>query len=454
MTAKGEGSDPWRGLGSTLLFTTIVKVAVFLVGVAIMGFFVTRTSAVAGGNAPMFALNQWAHIEAYTDYRDLYLRDLVAPFLTGDKNIYYLGTIVYNYPPLFIYVLGGFAYLVNIAWFPAVSLLLFDILTVIPFYMIAREFVFAGNAKLAFAASIIWALNPLNLFYNDLMWLNPPYTTFFLMLALYLLLKKRWVFSSIALAVSTGFKQITVIFFPVVLLFIWKATGFSKKLLSYVAVYISVLVLISTPYIEPVYQGGSSLSNPLGSWSLRSAQNYFWSLNFPILGNPPGIVNTPTPFSADLSEPVRLTFFLGEFPGKFMQNLAVATYSYLDYALVAAYAILLIHLFLKVKKGEPIKWSDLFVYAMGAFLLFLIFFGRGIYKYYFATLTPLALPIYSNRKGALLFEIFCIAVIVVPRAASPWMAVLLLTLVPTFLLWNKEAAEFVWNKEANEKISS
>lgn len=427
------------GLGSTILLTTVVKVAVFLVAVAIMGVAVTRTSVIAGGNAPMFGLDQWAHVEAYTDYRDLYLKDLVAPFLHGN-NIYYLGTIVYNYPPLFLYVLGGFAYVVNLAWFPAVSLILFDILTVIPFYKITREFVVSDNAKLAFAASMMWALNPINLFYNDLMWLNPPYTTFFLVLSLYLLLKKKWLFSSLSLAVSTGFKQISIVFFPIVLLFIWKATGFSKKLFTYIAAYVAALVLISTPYVEPAYISGSwSISNPLGSWSFTSAQNYFWSLNFPILGNPANVSNAPPTFSNSLSDPVRITYFFGIIPSLNLQNFAALTYQYLDYVLIAAYVILLIHLYLNVKKGEPINWKDLFVYCLIALLLFLAFFGRGVYKYYFATLTPLAIPLYSNRKAAILFQVFCVAVILVPRAATPWMAVLLLTLLPTALAWIEPA---------------
>src|SRR5579872_327596 len=134
MTSEETAGAKKYSLGSTLVFTMAIKVAVFLIGVSIIGLLVARTSVSSNGFPPVFALNQWPHVEAYTDYRDLYLRDLVAPFVGGNWNIYYLGTIVYNYPPLFIYLLGGFAYLVNLVWFPAVSLILFDILTVIPFY--------------------------------------------------------------------------------------------------------------------------------------------------------------------------------------------------------------------------------------------------------------------------------------------------------------------------------
>jgi hypothetical protein len=445
--AKSKFLGDRYGLRTTLALAAAAKIAIFLVGVAIFGFAISRTAVVSGSATPnMFALDQWSHVEAYTDYRDLYLRDLVGPFLQG-KNIYYLGTIVYNYPPLFLYILGGFADLVNIAWFPATSLILFDVLTVIPFYLIAKKFVFAGESKPAFAASVIWALNPINLFYNDLMWLNPPYTTFFLMLSLYLLLEKKWLFSSLSLAVSTGFKQITVLLFPIVLLLIWKATGFSKKLLAYVLTYIAALILISSPYIWPQpYTGGGFNVNFLGYHvNLTSAQNYFWSLNFPILGYPSNVSNAPPTFSASLSAPIQLTYFLGILPGLNLQSFAALTWNYLDYVLIGALAVLLIYMYMNVRKGEQIKWNDLFLYCMIGFLLFLIFFGRGIYKYYFATLTPLAIPFYSNRKGAVLFQVFCLAIILVPRAASPWMAVLLLTLVPSALAWNKpiEAQEAI-----------
>lgn len=385
----------------------------------------------------------WGHLEAYTDFRDLYLRCLVTPYLAGNGP-YHLGTIVYNYPPLFLYLIAGFAAVWNVVWFAAVPLVLFDILTVIPVYLISREFFFAGNARLAFFVSIFWAANPLNLFYNDLMWLNTAPTAFFLILAVYLFLKKEWVFSALSLAVSTGFKQISVIVFPVLLIFLWRATGLSRKLVYYAGCYVGLLVLISTPYVFTDYQ------------------NYFWSLNFPIFGLPNGASNSPPVFTASLSEPVRITTFLG-FLSKGMAGVVSESYLYLDYALAAVFTAFIVYLIAsslqspdplgadvtgQTKRGgfsrslgalkqlklrRNISANEVLVFCLTAFLIFFALFGRGVYKYYFASITPLAIPLFRSRIGMVLFEVISLVLFLAPREVTPWMAVLLLTLVPTML---------------------
>ena len=404
----------------------------------------------------MFGLNQWPHIEAYTDYRDLYLKDLVAPFLKG-QDAYKLGTIVYNYPPLFLYLLSFFAE-VNLAWFAAVPLVAFDILTVIPVYLISKRFLFQDSVKIAFAVSLIWAVNPINLFYNDLMWLNPGPTTFFLLMAVYFFLKKDWYFSAFMLAISTGFKQISVLVLPIFLVLIWKSTshakisspfpqgteekiqirswkqsisrpgrdlehalkfGFSrlKPVLYFLATYIGFLFIISLPYV------------------VTEPQNYFYSLQLPILGYPPGTsAGFPTTFSYPLSEPTRLTTFLGVVKFANLQGLAVSSYQILDYAFAFAYVGLILYMLLA--KIEP-SATNTVILSMAAFLIFFSLYGRGIYKYYFATLTPLALPFFGDKRYAILFEIFSIALLLIPRVATPWLAVLLLTMLPRFLTHGK-----------------
>ena len=446
------------GLGRALFYTFIFKILIFGVGVFLIGVFATRTGLVSGssGNFPMFGLNQWPHIEAYTDYRDLYLKDLVAPFLKG-QDAYKLGTIVYNYPPLFLYLLSFFAE-VNLAWFAAVPLVAFDILTVIPVYLISKRFLFQDSVKIAFAVSLIWAVNPINLFYNDLMWLNPGPTTFFLLMAVYFFLKKDWYFSAFMLAISTGFKQISVLVLPIFLVLIWKSTshakisspfpqgteekiqirswkqsisrpgrdlehalkfGFSrlKPVLYFLATYIGFLFIISLPYV------------------VTEPQNYFYSLQLPILGYPPGTsAGFPTTFSYPLSEPTRLTTFLGVVKFANLQGLAVSSYQILDYAFAFAYVGLILYMLLA--KIEP-SATNTVILSMAAFLIFFSLYGRGIYKYYFATLTPLALPFFGDKRYAILFEIFSIALLLIPRVATPWLAVLLLTMLPRFLTHGK-----------------
>lgn len=416
------------GLTRATVLTALIKGSIFLIGISIVGLLEPRTVVASCSSIssppPVFQFSLWPHIEAYTDYRDLYLRCLVAPFLNGTgplhlRDPYHLNTIVYNYPPLFLYLIAGFATLWNNFSLPAVPLVLFDVLTVIPLYLIAKDFVFTRNAKMAFAVSLIWAANPINLFYNDLMWLNTAPTTFFLVLALYFFLKKNWIYSSLALAVSTGLKQISVVLFPVFLVFIASATGFSKKLVLYAVSYVVLLVLISTPYI------------------FTEPQNYFWSLNLPILGLPPGASNTPPTFSNSLSEPVRITTFLG-FMSSNMASFVSTSYQYLDYFLAGAFLAFLSYLIIvsimrHSREQQTFSPNEILVYSLVTFLIFFALFGRGMYKYYFASITPLGIPLFKTKFGAVIFEVLSLVILLAPREVTPWMAVLLLTFTPKML---------------------
>jgi len=397
----------------TVVLSLAAKFALFMVGVAIIGIASTRTELSACGSSsvgfPIYA-PPLGNLEAYSDYRDLYLKCLVNPFISG-SGAYNL-PIVYNYPPLFLYTLSVFA-LDTAAWSPAIALVLFDALTVIPVYLIARDFLFSGNNKAAFAVSMIWVFNPINLFYNDLMWLNPGPTTFFLMLGIYLFLKQKWALSSIALAVSTGFKQTAVILFPILVVMMWKTIGFTKKTIAFITLYVSSLVVISTPYMFQI------------------PQTYFWALQLPIFGNPPGAgPSAPATFVYDLSQPTRLTSFLGLVNFANLKPLAVATYPYLNYIFAISYAALILQMYFTKRK---LTNRDYLLYLFTALLLFFTFFGRGVYKYYFAGITPLALPLFSSRKGAIVFEAFSLILLLIPREVTPWMALLLITFVPSLI---------------------
>ncbi|MHB8702425.1 MAG: hypothetical protein ACYC7D_15590 [Nitrososphaerales archaeon] len=408
-------------LNRTVIISLAVKFAVFIIGIAIIGIFSTRTELAACGSTvsggPSMYYSPYADLEAYTDYRDLYLRCLVTPFLNGSQA--YSLPIVYNYPPLFLYVLSAFA-IINLIWVPAIPLVLLDALTVIPIYLIVKNYLSKGNSKLAFAVCLAWVVNPLNLFYNDLMWLNPGPTTFFLITSVYFLLRGNYVFSSILLAISTGFKQTSVLLFPIFILFSLKFKGFTKELMYYILIYAGLLFLISLPYIY---------LNP---------QQYLWALQLPILGNPPGTGSgTPTAFVYDLSQPVRLTTFLGLIKFIDLKGLAVASYSFLNYAVIAAYAGIIVYMLVTRRKPTA---NDLLIYCLAALLVFDSFFGRGVYKYYFAALTPLAIPFLSSRRGLIIFQIFSVALILLPRVVSPWMAVLLITFLPS-LMYRDQAAD-------------
>ncbi len=449
------------GLSSAVAISFAVKFSIFLVSVAIMGVLATRTQlTVCGSNTPgnpSIYSAPYGDVEAYTDYRDLYLRCLVNPFLSG-KSAYNL-PIVYNYPPLFLYLISGFA-LLNYIWSSAIPLVFFDALTVIPLYLILKDFLFRGNSRIAFAISLFWIFNPINLFYNDLMWLNPAPTTFFVVLALYFLLKQEWALSSICLALATALKQTAVLIFPIFLIWMIRTDRQSrKKVLTFIVLFVAILVLISTPYI---------FQNP---------QLYFWALQLPIFGIPPGgSSSTPTTFTYDLSQPTRLTTFLGLVRFVDLKSLAVESYLLLNYVFGIAYAILLLQFGVGIRNlktaisyaafeiSETIRISvlkiirkldhglqpvrktriysvlerrptatELLIYSLTALLLFLSLFGRGVYKYYFAGITPLAVPLFASKSRAIVFEIFSAALILLPREVTPWMAILLITFIPQLI---------------------
>jgi len=456
-------------LRSSIALSFVVKFSLFLLGVAIMGFLSTRSELTACGTSSPGSVQIYSapvgDAEAYTDYRDLYLRCLVNPFLAG-KDAYHL-PIVYNYPPLFLYLISGFA-LLNYVWTSAIPLVLFDALTVIPIYLIAKNYLFKGNSKLAFAVSLIWIFNPLNLFYNDLMWLNPGPTTFFVILAIYFLLKQDWTLSSISLAIATGLKQTAVLFFPFFIVWMLRTSGFPRrKILAYSVLFLAVLVIISTPYV---------FQNP---------QLYFWALQLPIFGTPPGgSSSNPTTFVYDLSQPTRLTSFLGLINFVDLKSFAVATYAYLNYIFAIAYAMVLLQfgvgirnlksatryflweikeitrvailtLVVKVTHGaKPARIfkefpiierkptaNDFLIYCLTALLLFFSLFGRGVYKYYFAGITPLAIPLFSTKGRAVVFTAFSAALILLPREVTPWMAILLITIIPSLLSQTDEVTQ-------------
>jgi hypothetical protein len=442
------------------MLTALIKGSIFVIGIMIIGILEPRTiitncGSVSSPPVEVYQFPLWPHIEAYTDYRDLYIPCLINPFL-GGQQLYHF-SIVYNYPPLFVYLIAGFAFVANIVWLPALPLVLFDILTAIPVYLIAKQFAFKGNSRLAFIVAIFWAANPINLFYNDLMWLNTAPTTFFLVFAVYLFLKEEWLFSSLALAISTGLKQISVLLFPIFLIFLWRATGISKNFLVYATVYLASLVLISTPYL------------------FNDTQNYFYSLGFPILGIPFGAPNNAPQFSSLLSDPVRITTFFGYA----MPALVSESYQVLNYVFAGTFAVFLVYLAIRRSshiesqpiskytiRSVPIRSNTLFhklanhlrnltsrlillfkeskfrrsysanevlVFCLASLLIFFSLFGRGVYKYYFASITPLGIPMFRYKFGAVIFEVISLVLFLAPREVTPWIAVLLITFIPKML---------------------
>lgn len=184
------------------------------------------------------------------------------------------------YPPLFLYVLTAFSVIPHF-WSMALPLVVSDALTVFPVYLIARRL---SGEREAFLASLLFALAPVNLFFVDLLWLNPPLATLFLLLSVHHLLEGRHDESAITLALSIGFKQTALLALPIILLFLAKKTS-RKNVLRYFLMVAALCLAFSVPYIflEPKRYLYSIFRVPLGAWG-DLPDNYF-QLGFT---NPPG----------------------------------------------------------------------------------------------------------------------------------------------------------------------
>jgi len=152
----------------------------------------------------------------------------------------------YPYPPLFLYGLTSFSYLPLPSWSGAIPLVAADALTVIPLYLIARNFSGERNALLA---AVLFILAPTNLYYVDYLWLNPPITTLFLMVSLYLLIEKHYDLSALTLAVSIGFKQTALLALPVLLLVVLKGDRGRTGASRYLLITGLACLLMSLPYL-------------------------------------------------------------------------------------------------------------------------------------------------------------------------------------------------------------
>ena len=152
----------------------------------------------------------------------------------------------YPYPPPFLYILTLFSYLSLPAWSSALPLVIAEALTVVPVYLIAREFT---TERYSLIVSALFVLAPTSLYYVDYLWLNPSLTTLLLMFSIYLLLKKHYDLSAVAVALAFGFKQTALFALPIMALIVWRKESDRLGGLRYLLLGASICILLSLPYI-------------------------------------------------------------------------------------------------------------------------------------------------------------------------------------------------------------
>jgi len=356
--------------------------------------------------------------EAWKDYAYAYV-----PTVQAFKEGYLpYRDFFHAYPPLFLYALTLFSFL-PFFWSMALPIVISDALTVLPVYLIGKRLL---SERYAFIASLLFALAPINLFYVDYVWLNPPMATLFLMASVCFLLAGRYDFSAFTLAISIGFKQTSLLALPIVLLFLVKKL--SRKTASrYFLIVASICFAFSIPYIfvEPRLYLYSIFRVSISSWG-ELPENYF-QLGFT---NPPGstTIDTATldwyelkwmkyvPLNAPVSLFLPISIFL-------LPETATDTYIKaeitLKIVLLIAYGLLLYR-----THEKEVENSVLVRYLL--YSLLILFTFNPVYKYYVAGIMPFLSLLVQKRIDVIAFEFFNFALLAIPRLLTSYLLLLLL----------------------------
>ena len=334
----------------------------------------------------------------------------------------------YPYPAPFLYALTMFSFLPLPSWSSALPLVIADALTVVPVYLIARELV---GERYSTAISILFILAPTNLYYVDYLWLNPSLTTLFLMFSIYLLIKRRYGLSALALALSIGLKQTALFALPVVLLIMRKEKSGRTESLKYLLITASLCLLFSVPYIivSPGLYLGSIFRLPFGLWYAGQLQPSYFQL----------AVGSGTRVSWDTSNWITSKLFFNLSAAGYPVTLALPlfiflipttfawVYTYflhpygLEIVLLGGYAFLLN----RIRKKAVVDDRGSLNYVLYALLLLFTFYP--LYKYYVVGIVPLLVLLVRSKKDAIGFATFNFVLMFLPSYLGSW--VLLVTLL-------------------------
>jgi len=326
----------------------------------------------------------------------------------------------YAYPPLFLYAQTAFSYLPFPSWSGAIPLVAADALTVVPVYLIARRF-WGERSSLVVSALVI--LSPTNLYYVDYLWLNPPLTTLFLMLSIYLLIEGRYDLSALLLAVSIGFKQTALFALPVILLIVWRGQKGRSGAARYLLVTILACVLFSLPYLftSPGAYLGSIFRVPTDMWDSGLPANYFQ------VG-----VGTGTQVTFDTSNWLTSRWALLSAGVYSPATLALPVFlflvspaSYWVYSSaalsIAGYLVIGVGLLLLLRdvwKRTSLEQGDVLRYVLYAMLFVFTFYP--LYKYYVVGVVPFLVLLVRSRRDAVGFVAFSFVILLAPRYLSSW----------------------------------
>ncbi len=367
-----------KGFGVVILVSFVAR---FVAGWVAVGF--------EGNFPPMLE-----SLEPYQDYKYLYLKD-VERFLEGQM----LYRDFHNaYPPLWIYTLAAAVRISHSFWSAATPLLLFDALVAPMVYLIARRIV---DARASTIIGLLVALSPAALWWNGIFWLNPPPSTFFLILAAYLFASGRVKLSAVSLAVAVLYKQTVLAVLPVFMVALYRWSS-KRNLVWFVSIFASILCILSLPYL--------ALFPSL----------YLWALGFPWMPTPPPYMPEDlTVWQYDIVKPTNLGTVFGVLG---QSLLALLLRQNLIYAIIAGFAALTVFL-LRVQRLDLDDFLRCLLYSQ---LLFILLFPRGTYKYFFNSALPFFALGYGKKWDAFTFMALNIGLLILPRFLGPWYALVIM----------------------------
>jgi hypothetical protein len=272
------------------------KLWVLGVGINLIAFFV-RVAIM-----PLFLdleanMGEFIDTELYNDFVGLYLpwtekiMDGVFPYSEMMPG--------YIYSPLFVYIITAMRFTPLPCWNAAIPIFL---ATIGIGYLIFKILLFFTNREeIAGIGMLFYFINPFVLVYGSFMWLNPPVFLFFILLAIYLLIREKPGYAMLALGLGTMIKQFTILYLPLFLIVIFHQKGDQKfwhriwdviKAGVLWAIPVAVLsipfLLIDAPaYFQRVWIGNASFSishylgHDLGNSFPMTFITLFRVLNFP-----------------------------------------------------------------------------------------------------------------------------------------------------------------------------
>jgi hypothetical protein len=186
-------------------------------------------------------------LEIYHDYYDYYVPQMV----DLSKGLIPYRDFGYSYPPLFLYSLYPL-YLIGGSSAASVPIWLSDAATVPLIYLFALRYT---SQKLSLVVGISYAFSPFFLLYEGYLWFSSQPMTFFMVLGIYFLFTKRFVWSAAIFAVSVLFKQEAILLLPIYIL-MYARNCPPKTTFKALTIIISIILAASLPFLlisSPVY---------------------------------------------------------------------------------------------------------------------------------------------------------------------------------------------------------